>query len=131
MEDWETPGKDIFPTVRQAQRLANAYDVPFALLYADIQQFLEAETTKMESREHRRIHRLRQRVMDGGSDAAISFDQLRGFLLYLGFNERTRGSHHIFQKDGVRDLVNLQRDGHQAKPYQVRQVRRIILSNDL
>lgn len=33
--DWETPGKDIFPTVRQAQRLAKAYDVPFALLYAD------------------------------------------------------------------------------------------------
>ena len=35
VEDWETPGKDIFPTVRQAQKLANAYDVPFALLYAD------------------------------------------------------------------------------------------------
>ena len=35
VEDWETPGTDIFPTVRQAQKLANAYDIPFALLYAD------------------------------------------------------------------------------------------------
>ena len=48
-----------------------------------------------------------------------------------GFIERVRGSHHIFRKDGVRELVNLQRDGRHAKPYQVRQIRRIALRYDL
>ena len=33
---------------------------------------------------------------------------------------------HTCSGKGVRDLINLQRDGTQAKPYQVRQVRRII-----
>jgi len=38
-----------------------------------------------------------------------------------------RGSHHIFRKEGVRERVNLQRDGSHSKPYQVRKVRQIIL----
>jgi len=48
-------------------------------------------------------------------------------LRSLGFDERVRGSHHIFRKDGVRELVNLQREGSKAKVYQVRQVRGVIL----
>jgi len=47
--------------------------------------------------------------------------------LNYGFEERVRGSHHIFVKDGVEELITLQRDGKSAKPYQVKQVRRIIL----
>ena len=37
------------------------------------------------------------------------------------------GSHHIFRKQGVRELVNLQEEGNKAKVYQVRQVRQVIL----
>ena len=48
-------------------------------------------------------------------------------LGWLGFQERIRGSHHIFRKQGVRELINLQKEGNKAKVYQVRQVRRIIL----
>ena len=70
---------------------------------------------------------LRQRILSGRSDANIRFDQLRAFLLRLGFVERVRGSHHIFRKEGIRERLNLQRDGSRAKPYQVRQVRQIIL----
>ena len=33
VESWESPGSDARPTVRQAQKLANAYGIPFALLY--------------------------------------------------------------------------------------------------
>ena len=69
----------------------------------------------------------RQRILSGRSDATIRFDDLRLFLLRLGFVERTRGSHHIFRKKGVRERVNLQRDGSHAKHYQVRQVRHVIL----
>ena len=70
---------------------------------------------------------LRQRILSGRSDANIRFDELRAFLLRLGFVERVRGSNHIFRKEGIRERLNLQRDGSHAKPYQVRQVRQIIL----
>lgn len=78
-----------------------------------------------------RDDRLRQRILDGRSDANIRFDALRRYLLRLGFVERVRGSHHVFRKTGVRELINLQRDGSQAKPYQVRQVRHVLLRYDL
>ncbi len=70
-----------------------------------------------------------QRVLRGASDASIGFDTLRHLLLRLGFEERTRGSHHIFRKAGVEEQINLQRDGSNAKPYQVRQVRSVILKH--
>ena len=46
---------------------------------------------------------------------------------YLGFDERIRGSHHVYGKQGISERVNLQRDKGNAKPYQVRQVRRLAL----
>ncbi len=70
---------------------------------------------------------LRLRILQGESDANIDFDDLRRLLGWLGFEERIRGSHHIFRKQGVRELINLQKEGNKAKVYQVRQVRRIIL----
>ena len=66
------------------------------------------------------------KILRGGSDANIGFDDLRTFLLHLGFEERVRGSHHVFFKTGVEELINLQRSGSNAKPYQVRQVRAVI-----
>ena len=74
---------------------------------------------------------LLQRILSGRSDANIRFDDLGVFLLRLGFAERVRGSHHIFRKEGVRERINLQRDGSHAKPYQVRQVRGVILRHRL
>ena len=70
-------------------------------------------------------------ILLGRSDANIDFEELRRVLLGLGFAERTKGSHHIFSKTGVDELINLQRDGNKAKPYQVRQVRNIILQYQL
>lgn len=67
------------------------------------------------------------RILQGTSDANVPFDDLRQLLLHLRFEERTRGSHHIFRKQGIEEKINLQRDGNKAKVYQVRQVRGIIL----
>jgi len=67
------------------------------------------------------------RVLRGTSDANIPFNGLRQLLLSLGFQERIRASHHIFSKDGVEEILNLQPKGHEAKPYQVKQVRKVIL----
>ena len=74
-----------------------------------------------------RYDELRVRILQGKSDANVNFDELRQLLQWLGFEERTRGSHHIFRREGVRELINLQREGSKAKVYQVRQVRQVIV----
>lgn len=71
--------------------------------------------------------KLLEQILLGRSDANIDFDELRQLLLRLGFQERIRGSHHLYRKDGIVEKVNLQRDGSKAKPYQVKQVRSVIL----
>ena len=71
--------------------------------------------------------KLIRRILGGQADANIAFSELRGLLMHLGFEERTRGSHHIFRRVGVDEKLNLQRDDGKAKPYQVRQVRQVIL----
>ena len=75
--------------------------------------------------------KLLERVLLGTSDANIDFDDLRHLLLSLGFEESLRGSHHLFRRPGIAERINLQRDGSKAKPYQVRQVRAMILRNKL
>jgi predicted RNA binding protein YcfA (HicA-like mRNA interferase family) len=70
-------------------------------------------------------------VLGGRADANIDFDDLRSLLLSFGFDERTKGSHHLFRKSGVEERINLQRDGRNAKPYQVKQVRAVILKYNL
>jgi len=44
---------------------------------------------------------------------------------------RTKGSHHIFRRPGVEERLNLQESGAKAKPYQVRQVRAVLLKYHL
>lgn len=67
------------------------------------------------------------KILRGTSDANISFSEVCGLLKALGFDERVRGGHHIFTKEGVEEIVNLQPKGAKAKPYQVKQLRNIIL----
>lgn len=71
------------------------------------------------------------KILLGNSDANIPFAQLCQLLRRLGFEERIRGSHHIFAKDGVEEILNLQPKGSQAKAYQVRQIREVILKHQL
>ena len=74
-----------------------------------------------------RSERTLEQVLRGSSDASIRFADLRNLLLRLRFGERVRGSHHIFWKEGVEEILNLQPKGSKAKPYQVKQVRYVIL----
>ena len=66
-------------------------------------------------------------VLRGTPDANIRFGDLSKLLEGLGFEERIRGSYHIFTRDGVEEILNLQPKGAKAKPYQVKQVRNVIL----
>ena len=65
-------------------------------------------------------------ICAGDRDGNIRFAELRAVLRALGFVERVRGSHHIFAKPGVAEILNLQPKGASAKPYQVKQVRKVI-----
>lgn len=69
-----------------------------------------------------------QKVLAGLSDKNIKFSELREILLDLDFAERVKGDHHIFTKDKVVEIINIQplRNG-KAKAYQVKQVRNLIL----
>jgi len=75
--------------------------------------------------------KLIRRILSGRADANIPFSGLCGLLKKLGFAERIRGDHHIFTKNGVNEILNLQPRGALAKPYQVRQVRETIVQYKL
>ena len=65
------------------------------------------------------------------ADANIAFTDVSGLLHALGFSERTKGDHHIFYRNGVEEILNLQPKGGKAKVYQVKQVRAVILKYKL
>lgn len=71
--------------------------------------------------------KLMQKILAGGADTNIEFQMLCLLLTRLGFDERIRGSHHIFPRGDVDEILNLQAKGSKAKPYQVRQVRVILV----
>lgn len=78
-----------------------------------------------------KFEKLLWQILRGTSDRNIAFDDLCQLLENLGFEKRIRGSHHVFRKPGVMEKINLQRDGSDAKAYQVKQVRNIILKHRL
>jgi hypothetical protein len=75
-----------------------------------------------------RHDQLLAKILWGASDHNIPFKGMCNLLRHLGFEVRVRGSHHIFTKDGVGEILNLQSRGAKAKAYQVKQVRELILS---
>lgn len=75
--------------------------------------------------------KIENQILQGRSDANIYFDDLRYLLARYGFDERIKGSHHIFTKKGIEEIINIQPIGSKAKAYQVKQVRNLILKYKL
>ena len=71
--------------------------------------------------------KLREKILAGSADSNIEFAELCKLLGRLGFDERIRGDHHIFTRNDVAEIINLQPKGKKAKTYQVRQVRNIFV----
>lgn len=67
------------------------------------------------------------------SPANCPFNDLVAFLTGLGFTQkRQKGSHMIFgHPDHPREIVNIQRVGKEAKPFQVKQVLSLVENLDL
>jgi predicted RNA binding protein YcfA (HicA-like mRNA interferase family) len=75
-----------------------------------------------------KLEKLVEKLVSGTSDANFLFVDLRYVLKRLGFVERIRGSHHVYRSADLPSVkLVLQPDGHQAKPYQVAQVRKALL----
>jgi len=74
-----------------------------------------------------RYNKLFSDILSGRNDQSIRFTEIIHLLLAMGFNERIKESHHIYYRHDIDDILNLQPKGSQAKAYQVRQVRNIIL----
>jgi HicA-like toxin of HicAB toxin-antitoxin system len=78
-----------------------------------------------------KVDKLLNKILSGRSDQNIVFFELCNILKGFGFVERIKGDHHIFAKDGIIEIINLQPRGKVAKPYQVKQVRNLILKYKL
>lgn len=70
-------------------------------------------------------------ILSGNSDQNVAFSDLIYILESLGFQKRIKGSHHLFCKDGVEEIINIQPTSGKAKPYQVKQVRAVIVKYQL
>ena len=70
-------------------------------------------------------------ILSGRSDQSIRFTELTHLLRAIGFNERIRGDHFIYYRNDIEEIINLQPKGAQAKAYQVKQVRNLILKYHL
>ena len=78
-----------------------------------------------------RTSKLIEKILTGRSDGNIKFNELCGILKQLGFKVRIKGSHHIFFKEGLTEIINIQEVNGHSKPYQVKQIREIIINNKL
>ena len=55
-----------------------------------------------------KFEKLYEHILMRISDANVPFETFCGLLKRLGFHERIKGGHHIFTKDGVEEILNLQ-----------------------
>jgi predicted RNA binding protein YcfA (HicA-like mRNA interferase family) len=78
-----------------------------------------------------KFEKLIQKVLSGSSDRNIGFIDLCNLLETLGFDNRIKGSHHIYYKEGIAEIINLQPAGNKAKAYQVKQVRELLIKYKL
>ncbi len=74
-----------------------------------------------------RLGKVLEILLTGEAVANIPFTDLCKLLEKLGFEQRIRGSHHIFTRKNIVEIINIQAIGAKAKPYQIRQIRRVLL----
>ncbi|MGN1342060.1 MAG: type II toxin-antitoxin system HicA family toxin [Bacilli bacterium] len=70
-------------------------------------------------------------IMCGTKDNNIRFLELRKILNVLGFKCRIKGDHFIYYREDIEEIINIQPMGSKAKPYQVKQIRNLILKYKL
>jgi hypothetical protein len=73
------------------------------------------------------LRKVLESILTGRADTNVRFADLQRILRRLGFSERRKGSHFIYTRQNVEEIINIQEGiGGKAKPYQVKQMRGII-----
>ncbi len=62
------------------------------------------------------IEKLIEKIISGKSDSNLDFNDFRKFILQFEFKERIKGSHHIYTKSGIKEIINIQPLGKLSKP---------------
>ena len=75
--------------------------------------------------------KLLYKILSGRSDNNVAFSELMQLLQRMNFDLRIKGDHYIFTRNDIAEILNLQPLGHLAKPYQVKQVRQLIVKYQL
>lgn len=79
-----------------------------------------------------KFEKLLFKLLSGNADKSFEFSALIKILDSYDFKMRTKGSHHIFNKEGVAEIINLQEgESGKAKPYQVKQVREVLIKHKI
>ena len=78
-----------------------------------------------------KYEKLLHKLLSGLSDTNLNFSELCSLLTHLNFKERIKGSHHIFYRDDIQEIINIQPKEGKAKAYQIKQVRNIIVKYKL
>ena len=72
------------------------------------------------------------KLLSGMSDSNFNFSDIIVLMENLGFHHRVKGSHHIFYREFINEIINIQPlKENKAKPYQVKQIRNLILKYKL
>jgi len=107
------------------------HDNPTIAGFYAVTVFLRILTPKSKLDSMSKYEHVLAQVLGGACDGNIAFHDLCQLLVRIGFEERIRGDHHIFSREGIVEIINLQPKGGRAKPYQVKQVRDLILKYKL
>ena len=76
--------------------------------------------------------KLISRILSGTSDKNVDFNDLTKILESFNFSSRIKGGHHIYYKEGIEEIINIQPlSNNKAKPFQVKQIRLLILKYKL
>ena len=71
------------------------------------------------------------KILSGANDNNIFFDDICNLLYAFDFSSRIKGSHHIFYRNDIEEILNIQSKNGKAKSYQVKQIRNIIIKYKL
>lgn len=78
-----------------------------------------------------KLKKIQADILQGHKDSNIKFADLQKLLIAIGGKERIKGDHFIYSYVEIEDILNIQPNGKMAKAYQIKQVRRFILENNL
>ena len=78
-----------------------------------------------------KLKKIQADILQGHKDSNVRFSDLQKILVAMGGKERVKGDHFIYSFAEIEAIINIQPYGKMAKAYQIKQIRKFILENNL